>query len=895
MRRISYDNFGAAMTLFVRLQSWLQGTFRRSRLETEMDDELRFHQQTYADDLMRSGVPSQEAVRRAKLEFGAVERAKEECREARGARLLETLAQDLRFAARMLRKNPAFTCIAALTLALGIGANTAIFSLVNGILLVSLPYAHPEQLVTLSSADPGGATYPRGAFVAMREQMQTMDVAAYAEGHDFNLSGAGLGEPIRVSGTYVSAEFFSLLGVQPALGRTFLPGEDIAGQDGYVILSYALWQERFRGDPSVLGVSINLEGTPRQIIGVMPADFRFHSSKTQLWIPLHNDSRATSDYWAGDFMPIIGRLHRGATPAQANSEIHLFQSRVRTLFPWTMPTSWNADMGVVPLQNGMVSEVRSRLLMLLGAVGLVLLIACTNVANLTLSRAATRQKEIAIRSALGAERFRLLRQLLTESVLLAGLGALLGLVFAAEGLRLLKALLPADTPRLLDVHIDWRVLLFTAVLALLTGLLFGLAPALQSSRTALANSLNSASRGAALSVSQRLRSALVVAEVAFAVLLVISAGLMIRSFWALSHVNPGFQSEHLLTARITPNSSFCDDAQRCLAFYRNLLDHTQSFPATSSAALINTLPLDGRVAKRSFDVENFVVPAGDTSPLFWLNIVSPDYFRVMNVPVLAGRAFVPSDVQGAPVAIITAETARRFFPNQNAVGKHIRLLADNDWRTDVRAYDLQHPVPGYFAGAAYVVYNSFATLEDRRVPAEMTIALRTSLDDAQAAGLLRKTVASLNQEVPVSEVRSMGAVVSEAVSMPAATTSLFVIFAGVALALGVIGIYGVLSYLVSRRTREIGIRLALGAQRGTILWLVLQEGAKFSLTGIALGLAAAFGLTRLLSSELYGITSSDPFTYAAVAILMLLVTLLACFVPTRRAMRVDPLTALRHE
>jgi putative ABC transport system permease protein len=445
------------------------------------------------------------------------------------------------------------------------------------------------------------------------------------------------------------------------------------------------------------------------------------------------------------------------------------------------------------------------------------------------------------------------------------------------------------------------VLLFTTVLAICTGLAFGLAPALQSSRGSLVDSLKSGTRGAAASVSQRLRGVLVAGEVAFAVLLVISAGLMIRSFWALSHMNPGFQAEHIVTARITPDESFCNDAGRCLAFYRSLLDQTKSFPATTGAALINTLPLDGRLAKRSMDVENFVAPAGETSPLFWLNIVSPDYLRVMNVPLLAGRAFESSDVQGAPVAIITAETAHRFWPNESAIGKHIRLLADNDWRTvvgviaDVRAYDLQHGTPSYFVGSAYILYNPSATLENHQVPAEMTIALRTSLDDSQAGGLLRKTVAALNQEVPVSEVKSMGAIVSEAAAAPASTATLFIIFAGVALTLGVIGIYGVLSYLVSRRTREIGIRLALGAQPRNVLWLVLKEGTKLSLTGTALGLAGALGLTRLLPSQLYGISPSDPLTYLAVSLLMLVVTLLACYIPTRRAMRTDPLTALRAE
>ena len=881
------------MTLWSRLCSWAQATLRRSRMETEMDAELRFHIQAYAEDLTRSGVPTREALRRARLEFGAIESAKEECREARGLSLTETLFQDIRYGARMLQKNSGFTTVAVLTLALGIGANTAIFSLVNGILLLSLPYSNPEQLVSVTG------TYPRGAFVAMREQMRTMEVAAYAVGHELNLTGSG--EAVRLTSTSVSAELFSVLGAHPQIGRTFYPGEDVSGQDNYVVLSDAVWKQRFRGDTSIIGRSIELDGISRQVIGVMPPDFRFPSARTQVWIPLHNDSRSVIDYWAGDFMPVIGRLRPGSTLPQARAEIRMFQSRAAALFPWPMPVSWNADTSAVQLQNGMVADVRLRLLMLLGAVALVLLIACTNVANLTLSRAATREKEVTIRAAMGAGRQRILRQLLTESVLLAFLGSLLGLLFAKEGLSLLKSLLPADTPRLLDVHIDWHVLAFTGCLALLTGLVFGLAPALHSSRAALTESLRSGGHGAALSVSQRLRSALVIAEVALSVLLVISAGLMIRSFWALCHVNPGFRAEHILTARITPNESFCNDTTRCLAFYRNVLDQVHTFPGVSGAALVNTLPLGGRVNKRSFDTEDYVVPPGETSPLFWLNIVTPDYFRVMGIPLLFGRGFTNADLSGAGVAVITAETAHRFWPNESAIGKHIRLLEDKDWRIiigvipDVRAYDLQRNAPNWIDGTAYVLYNSTATLENKRVPAEMTIAIRVASDNSQIGAMLRNSIAGLNQEVPISEVKTMGAFVSEAVSTPASTTSLFVVFAAVALVLGVIGIYGVLSFLVSKRTREIGIRIALGAQPSDVLWLIMEEGAKFSLAGITLGLAGAFAVTRLLSSELYDVNHTDPLTYLGVAILMAAVTLLACYVPTRRAMRADPLTALRHD
>jgi putative ABC transport system permease protein len=882
------------MTLWNRLDSWMRATLHRSRMESEMDSELRFHIEAYAEDLVRTGVLRQEAMRRARLEFGGIDRAKEECREARGANIMETLLQDLCYGARMLRKNPGFTAVAVLTLALGIGANTAIFSLVNGILLRPLPFATPQNLVSITG------TYPKGAFVAMREEMQSFDAAAYFEGHEFNLTGRG--EPLRLSSVLVSAEFFSVLGVRPELGHPFYPGDDKAGQDNYVVLSDALWQQRFASDPSIIGRSIELEGVSRQVVGVMPAEFRFPSTKTQVWIPLHSDPRDTIDHWASDFMTIIGRLRSGSTINQARTEIRMFQSRVFKLFPWPMPAAWNADISVVELHHGMVADVRSRLFLLLGAVGLILLIACVNVANLTLSRAATREKEIAVRAAMGAERGRVIRQLLTESVLLAFFGGLLGILFATEGLQLLKATLPGDTPRLADAHIDWRVLVFTGGLAILTGFLFGLAPALHSSRAALAESLNSAGRGAAVCISQRLRSGLAIAEVAFAVLLVIAAGLLIRSFLALSHVDPGFRAERLLTARVTPNQEFCSDPSRCISFYRELLDRMRAVPGVNSAALINTLPLGGRLAKRSLEIEIEPTSPGAIMPLFWMDVVTPDYLSLMSIPVLAGRGFSSADDSGnPPVAIVTASTARRYWPGRSAVGSHVRLDRDTEWRTvvgiisDVRAYDLRKYVPDWINGTIYVPYTPKATLEGGRVPSDMIIVVQSSLEESQVQDVLRLTIASLNPEVPASEVKPMRAVVSESVSTPASTTVLFVAFAALALVLGLIGVYGVLSFLVSRRTREIAIRLALGAQRRDVLWLVMKEGAKFSLIGIALGLASALAITRLLASELYGTSPADPATFIATAVLMTAITLLACYIPTRRAMRVDPLIALRHE
>ena len=802
------------------------------------------------------------------------------------------LLQDIRFALRQLRKSPGFTIVAVLTVSLRIGANAAIFSLVNGILLRPLPYSQPEQLVSVR------ATYPPGALAAMREQVHTMDVGGYSEGHEFNLTRQG--DPVRLTATMVSAELFSILQMRPELGRTFYPGEDRAGQDNLVILTHALWEKRFGRDETIIGRSIELEGVSRQVIGVMPADFRFPSTKTQIWLPLHIDPRSQS-YWADDFMPVIGRLRPDATLQQADVQVRLFQSHVGELFPWPMPKSWNADIAALPLQSGMVADVRTRLLMLLGAVGLILLIVCANVANLMLSRSATREKEISIRSALGAGRQRIVRQLLTESVVLGFVGGLVGLFFARAGLYLLKANLPADTPRLMDVHLDWRVLAFAAILSLLTGLAFGLAPALQFSPKALLASLNSSGRGAAISISQRLRGGLAAGEVAFAMLLVISAGLLIRSFWTLYHINPGFQPEHVVTARITPNQSFCNDPARCVSFYRVLLDKIQNSPGVSKAALVNDLPLGGTVTKRSLRLEDYVNPIAGIQPLFWLHAVTPDYFRVMSIPLVSGRGFTRADESGPPVAIVTAASAQKFWPGQNAIGKHMQFARDNQWRTvigvlgNVRAYDLQNNVPSWIDGAVYVPYSPSASMEDGRVPTDMTIVMQTTMEDAPMESTLRGIVTALNPEAPVSAVRTMNAVLAEAVSTPASTTSLFVTFAGLALVLGLIGIYGVLAFLVSRRTREIGIRVALGAQRSHVLWLILKEGAKFAALGITLGLAGAFVMTRWLSSELYGVSATDPLTYGGVALLMGLMSMLACYVPARRAMKVDPLIALRYE
>jgi putative ABC transport system permease protein len=535
-------------------------------------------------------------------------------------------------------------------------------------------------------------------------------------------------------------------------------------------------------------------------------------------------------------------------------------------------------------------------------VALVLLIACANVANLTLSRAILRGKEIALRFSLGASRHRIARQLIAESILLAAVGAALGLLLAAGGLSLLKSTFPADTPRLSSVALDWHALLFAAALAIVTGIALGIAPALESLRTDLTEPLKSGSRGTTHSGSRRLRAALVIGELALAVLLVSGAGLLIRSLWALSHIDPGFRSENVLTARITPNESFCQDSGRCFSFYRELVSQAGSLPGVSDAALISTLPLGGTVHKRSINVEGYTPTPSEPEPLLWLNTVSPGYFRAMRIPVLRGREFSAADTSGNPrVAIVSAETARRFWPGQDAVGKHIRLLRENDWATivgvvaDVRAYDLRHNMPDWMQGVFYIPYPPGATMETGNVPAEMTLVMRSASDQLQLGESIRRLTSSLNQDTPVAEIKPMPAILSAAISAPRSVTSLFTAFAALALVLGIVGIYGVVSFFAGQRTREIGIRMALGAQRRDVLGLVLREGLSMTLVGIGAGLISALMLTRFLSALLYGVSATDPLDFVGVAVLFALVALVASYIPARRATRVDPVVALRNE
>ncbi|MGO8790799.1 MAG: ADOP family duplicated permease [Terriglobia bacterium] len=878
--------------------SWSQLFRRRKRMMDDLDQDIRDFIERETQDNIERGMSPDEARYAALRKFGNVTRVREEAREVWSFVWLEQLWQDVRFGLRMLAKNPGFTAIAALTLALGIGANTAIFSVVNGVLVEQLPFAHPDSLVSVTDS------YPQGALVAMRTHLRSMEVAAYSDGQELNLSG--LGDPIRLYGSAVSANFFSLLGAQAELGRIFLPGEDQPGKDHIVILSHTLWGQKFGGDPEVIGRWVMLEGESRQIIGVMPAGFQVASSKAQFWTPLDLDPRAIGAYWGGGFMPVLGRLRTGVSIDQARAEVQAYLPQVRAMFPWRMPDAFWVSSTVIPLRESLVGGVRTKLLVLLGAIGIVLLIACANVANLLLARSARRQKEMAVRAALGAARPRICRQLLTESVLLAMGSGSLGVIVAVGGLRLLKSILPGDTPRLATVAMDWHVLAFTAGIALLTGLIFGVVPALHASQIDLGESLKAGWQRSAAAATHRLRTALAVTEVALAVVLVIGAGLMVKSLWELSHVDPGFRAESIMTARITPNEKFCARFAQCQAFYNELLERTRSLAGVEDAAVANVLPMNGRIDVFAADFEDHPRDPKDPAPVLFESIITPEYLRLMRIPFLRGREFTAADMgPDAPsVVLITAATARKYWPHQDPIGKHLKRVWAPDWTTvvgvvgDVNEDSLASKLPEFADGAVYLPYGNDANAEDRHGnphPTAMTLVVRTTSDRLSLAGELRKVVSSLDPDVPVSEVQTLGTVVAKSMATPRSTMLLFAIFAALALGLGAVGIYGVISYSVVQRTPEIGIRLALGAQRRDVIRMVMRQGVRVAVLGVGIGMAGALALTRFLSTLLYGVQPADPLTFLVVSLILSGVALLASYIPARRATKVDPIVALRYE
>jgi putative ABC transport system permease protein len=854
---------------------------------------MRVHLAKREEHYGSNGLDASEARRAARLRFGNTLAMREETRDTWTFRTLETLLQDARYALRVLARTPGFTAMAVLSVALGIGGNAAIFSLVNAILLRPLPYPRADRLVRLTGF------YPKGAVEAMQAESRTLEIAGVGADQEFNLTGSG--EAVRLVGASVSANLFAVLGRGPALGRTFEPGDDRPGRDGVVMLSQSLWQSRFGGDPSVLGRTIVLEGVPRRVVGVMPAGFRFPSPGAQLWVPLRLDPTRSDDYWGFGWMPLVARLKPGHTLAQAQDELGAMIVRVRTLFPWPSP-NWNEGVIALSLKQDLVRDVRRRLLVLQSAVGIVLLIACANVASLLLSRSAARRKEIALRAALGAGRPRILRQLLTESIALSLLGGALGMALAHGLLSSLQSLLPADAHGFAAVSIDGGVLAFVTALSVLSGLLFGVAPALHAMKLDLAEAIKAGGRrsGASGSRTTPLRSSFIAAEVALAVVLAVGAGLLIRTLWGLTSVDPGFRPEQTLAVQVSPNPATCDEPAACVALYDELLRRARGLTGVRDAAAANAVPLRGQQPLLPLELEGHPIePANPKAPLLWAGTVTPSYFGVLGIPVVQGRGFEAADADGAArVVLVSAATAKRFWPGENAVGKRVRVVWDRDWRTvvgvvgDVRHYALSGRVPAEIMGSLYLPYAQGVAL-DRRLPRSMSLLVRSAAEPNEMAAALRGLVASVNPDVPMGEVRRLDAVVAASADEPRSMMWLFAVFAGCALLLAAIGTYGVVAYATAQRRYEIGVRVAIGATRRDILGLVLAQSVRLVLAGLAVGVVAALMLGRTISTFLYGVTSYDPLTFAVVIAVLLGTALVAGYLPGRRAAATDPVKALR--
>jgi putative ABC transport system permease protein len=885
-----------------RILSLFRNLFRKRAVEQALDDELRSSVEVLTQEKMKQGLSRSAARREALMELGGVEQVKEEVRAARAGRILEDFARDVRFAFRTLAKSPGFTAVVALTLALGIGANTAIFSVVNAVLLRPLPFAAPDRLVSVVSTRlgnvPDNASYPD--FADWRAQNHVFsEMAAYTT-DNFTLTGQG--EALHIQGADVSADLFSLLGVKPILGRAFFRDEDkLPAANGAfaIILSHRLWRDHFGSAPGIVGRTIEIDNRDFTVVGVAPPEFQFpiQGEPVDFWMTIAINfvtapgAPSMANQRGAHYLDVIARLKPGVSRAEAQVEMSTIVSRLNKQYPDVAPRG----VEVLPEIERVAGPARPALVILLAAVGCVLLIACANVANLTLARGASRQKEMAVRAALGAGRGRMIRQLLTESVLLAFTGGVLGAALGLWGISGLIGLVPVDVPRIAGAHIDRAVLLFTVLVSVLTGIVFGLAPAVRASRFDFVESLKESGHGLSEGLYRsRGRGLLVVIDVAVAAVLLVGAGLLINSFLRLQHVDPGFNPQHVLTFKLDlPYVRY--SGLRQTQFFERAIDRFGHLPGVLSASAVLPLPLDGDDVATFLTIEGQPV-AEANRPRAGYSWVEPGYFRTVGIPLIQGRDFAAADdLRATPVVILNQTFARRFFPRENPIGKRIKPGISNGYKAspmreivgvvgDVRQYGLASvPGPEVYVPLAQSPLGS------------MNFVVHTAVDPLSLVGPVRQEMGEMDKNLPFYGVKTFNQYLGQGFAQPRFLTLLLGLFAALALALAAVGLYGLVSYSASRRAHEIGVRLALGAEKRDVLRLVVGQGFKLTLMGVIIGTVGALVLTRFLSSLLYGVKPTDLPTFLAATLIQIAVALVASFIPARRATKVDPMVALRYE